>query len=267
MTKEEYLDLFKIFYKQSVNTTFADIAKVVTVEELDEILKSTTGYNIFSEDDNYKDDGKIHIQYNMQIEAPEHIEELLGLVFEKIKPPIDYRVFLKGSTVKIEPEWGQFEELQYEARNDDTLWRSVELVVDFETDEKSRAEQLYSLFQNYCYANRENALTKSWVVPDIRVYSPEIIGNTVPIGVNRYIKAGKSIVVLGDDNDSHEMIYVNPELKDFIINSKGVKNGMKKLFIVPNNDAEAIVIQRLIKKYNTGQYEMLITGQDWRSFI
>ncbi len=41
----------------------------------------------------------------------------------------------------------------------------------------------------------------------------------------------------------------------------------KKLFIVPNNDAEAIRIQKLIKENNSGEYEIIITGQDWRSFL
>ena len=42
---------------------------------------------------------------------------------------------------------------------------------------------------------------------------------------------------------------------------------MKRLFIVPNNDAEAIRIQKLIKENNNGENEILITGQDWRGFI
>lgn len=42
----------------------------------------------------------------MQIEAHEHIEKLLELIFENITPPIEYNIFLKGSTVKIEDEWG-----------------------------------------------------------------------------------------------------------------------------------------------------------------
>lgn len=42
----------------------------------------------------------------MQIEAPEHIEKLLELIFENITPPIEYNIFLNGSTVKIEDEWG-----------------------------------------------------------------------------------------------------------------------------------------------------------------
>lgn len=67
----------------------------------------------------------------MQIEAPEHIEKLLELIFENITPPIEYNIFLKGSTVKIEDEWGRFDELQYEERDNTTLWRSIELVVDF----------------------------------------------------------------------------------------------------------------------------------------
>lgn len=38
----------------------------------------------------------------------------------------------------------------------------------------------------------------------------------------------------------------------------------KKVFIVPNNDAEAIRIQKLIKENNQdGNYEIIITGQDW----
>lgn len=41
----------------------------------------------------------------------------------------------------------------------------------------------------------------------------------------------------------------------------------KKLFIVPNNDAEAIRIQKLIKENDSGEYEIIITGQDWRSFL
>ena len=41
----------------------------------------------------------------------------------------------------------------------------------------------------------------------------------------------------------------------------------KKIFIVPNNDAEAIRIQKLINENNTGEYEMIITGRDWRCFL
>lgn len=41
----------------------------------------------------------------------------------------------------------------------------------------------------------------------------------------------------------------------------------KKIFIVPNNDAEAIRIQKLINENNTGEYEMIITGQDWQCFL
>lgn len=41
----------------------------------------------------------------------------------------------------------------------------------------------------------------------------------------------------------------------------------KKLFIGPNNDAEAIRIQKLIKENNTGEYEIIITGQDWRCLL
>ena len=41
----------------------------------------------------------------------------------------------------------------------------------------------------------------------------------------------------------------------------------KKIFIVPNNDAEAIRIQKLINENNTCEYEMIITGQDWRCFL
>ena len=42
---------------------------------------------------------------------------------------------------------------------------------------------------------------------------------------------------------------------------------MKKLFIVPNNDAEAIQIQKLIKENNNGEYEIILTGQGWRCFL
>lgn len=42
----------------------------------------------------------------------------------------------------------------------------------------------------------------------------------------------------------------------------------KKLFIVPNNDAEAVRIQRLILENNAqGEYELIITGQDWRCIM
>ena len=42
----------------------------------------------------------------------------------------------------------------------------------------------------------------------------------------------------------------------------------KKLFVVPNNDAEAIRIQKLILENNAlGEYELIITGQDWRGIM
>lgn len=265
MTKEEYISKFKTNYMQNNNVTFRDILENTNIEEMDEILDSTTGYNIL--DANTRDDRGMHLQYNMQIEAPEHIEKLLELIFENMTPPIEYNVFLKGSTVKVEDEWGRFDELQYEERDNTTLWRSVETVIDFMLENKERAEELYSLLQKYCYANRDNAIQNSWVVPDIRIYSKEKIGNTVPMGVKRISAGEKDIVVLVDTEQSSEKIYVNPELKEFIIDSKKEKKNMKKLFIVPNNDAEAIRIQKLIQENNTGEYEIVITGQDWRCFL
>ncbi len=126
---------------------------------------------------------------------------------------------------------------------------------------------MYSLLQKYCYANRDNAIQNSWVVPDIRIYGKEKIGNTVPIGVKRTLAGKKEIMVLVDSEQSSEKIYVNPELKEFIIEPEKEKKHMKKLFIVPNNDAEAIRIQKLIQENNTGEYEIIITGQDWRCFL
>ena len=265
MTKEEYISKFKAYYSQHSNVNFRDILKNINIEEIDKILDSATGYNIL--DANTRDDGKIHLQYNMQIEAPEHIEKLLGLIFDNITPPIEYNVFLKESTVKVEEEWGRFDELQYEERDNTTLWRSIELVVDFILEDKERADELYSLLQKYCYANKDNAIQNSWVVPDIRIYGKERIGNTVPIGVKRTVVGKKEIIVLVDSEQSSEKIYVNPELKEFILESEKEKKHMRKLFIVPNNDAEAIRIQELIKENNTGEYEMIITGQDWRCFL
>ena len=63
------------------------------------------------------------------------------------------------------------------------------------------------------------------------------------------------------------MDFKKTELKEFILESEKEKKHMRKLFIVPNNDAEAIRIQELIKENNTGEYEMIITGQDWRCFL
>ena len=126
---------------------------------------------------------------------------------------------------------------------------------------------MYSLLQKYCYANKDNAIQNSWVVPDIRIYGKERIGNTVPIGVKRTVVGKKEIIVLVDSEKKKKKIYVNPELKEFILESEKEKKHMRKLFIVPNNDAEAIRIQELIKENNTGEYEMIITGQDWRCFL
>lgn len=265
MTKEEYISKFKAYYMENNDVSFFDIAQTTDTGEMDKILDSTTGYNISKFDK--IDDGNIHLRYNMQIEAPEHIEKLLELIFDNINPPIEYNVFLKGSTVKVEDEWGRFDELQYEDRENSTLWRSVELVIDFVIKEKETAEKLYSLLQEYCYARKENALPNSWVVPDIRIYSKEVIGNTVPIGVKRISINNQEVIVLGDDGQSDEKIYVNPELREFIIKPEKEKKQMKKLFIVPNNDAEAIRIQKLIKENNSGEYEIIITGQDWRCFL
>ena len=84
---------------QNNNVNFRDILKNINIEETDKILDSTTGYNIL--DANTRDDGRIHLQYNMQIEAPEHIEKLLELIFENITPPIEYNIFHKVSKVKF----------------------------------------------------------------------------------------------------------------------------------------------------------------------
>lgn len=63
---------------------------------------------------------------------------------------------------------------------------------------------MYSLLQKYCYANRDNAIQNSWVVPDIRIYGKEKIGNTVPIGVKRTLAGKKEIMVLVDSEQFSE---------------------------------------------------------------
>lgn len=229
--KQLYLSKFKSDISICKGKKFNDIISAELKREGDALLSSgETGYNVsLYEGSKAGKNGfyevltgkKCSVVYNMYNQHIEHGEELLKKLFDE-GLNIPYDVTIKGSSVKWDPDWGEEPECEYEEVNGQLIGRSVEYGIVFYPENTDDADKLGRFFRKYVERDSEDAIDKSWDVPDIRVggKAPFAIDGYKGCKLNRKRIGNENLLVLTKDRElkgfETSEISLNPGLAEFI---------------------------------------------------